>query len=1658
MSQSFRAPRYALTLALAAAGASACSSSSPGGGPPEVFENASGSIRESSIRASLTQGSAELLFPLQKLEKGTLKGTLFARLVDVSAKTDTIISFGQADIEQSEDSKAHTLVLTGLPADLDRAKTGAIVIQWSIKLAQGELRGKRSLYAALGKVEVEVRGATEIPGNQGVPMRIIARDPDTLAPKAGAAVTGTFTPRAPAGTNAPAPAAVPLFEGTTDAKGELLQTVRLPDGSDEGTLRIEVRAGDSDAWVKADVRAVKEKKIALSADKTIYKPGQTIELRALALRPTDKAPLASEDVAFEALDGKGNKVFKRHATTDDFGVASMHLVTDTDVNEGVWTIRAIIDGAKIEKKIPVTRYNLPKMKVTVAADREYATEGDTIHGRVDARYLFGSPVANANVAVVLKVRDSALATASATTDENGTAQYTIMVPSNIQTPPPANCAGEGGAVDGAGPAAGGAARQAAPAGCDPNASDLEDGKLSIVLEASVTDSANQSEVGQRALPLTAGALVVQAISEAQALVPGVENIVWFIVSDPIGRPISATLTLDGLGPMMPLQSDADGVAEVRFTPAADAKSVSISATAADGAGRTKTRTLTLTPSDQGVLIVRTDKAVYQSGESATVKLLSSSPASRIYLDIYKGGLGVQSNAIDLSNGQSATLVLPISDAMRGVVLLDAFYLAGSGNVVRGTARVLVDPKDRLDVAIESDNDTYAPGGTTQIRVRVKDSDGRPQVASVGLFAVDEAVFALGGEPDGDLRTFFDADPRVVPNELRVLGKGAGDLFAGAPAAMERFARLLFASAKGGGAIGLDYNSIREELPAVKSSLSARVTRDAVAVLKAIAPSIRRGTLDQLTAADVIVPRAKLTVDPFGHLYDAKLDEHIWTQLVVTSAGPDETPKTADDVTVSVDFGWLNWADLSTVDDNGMVQGGFGGGVDAADRAAGEAGPPAAPNVPAPDPNHSTSQPASSGRVRSDFRETVFANPTLITDANGVASVSFPLADSITTWRISAEGSTKDGKLGASRLGVRTFQSFFIDFDVPVTLTRNDVIELPAVVYNYLSTPQQVTVTIDPASWIDILSQPSQSVMLNPSEVRAVKFSIRAKTVGAQQLTIHGSAGSVSDALVREALVKPDGVADDQSFSNKVNGTRDHTITIPADAIANSTKVVLALTPGFAGQAVQGTEALLKEPNGCFEQTTSSAWPNTLVTTYLETTGQLTPELKEKAFALVTRGYQRLLKFESPTGGFNWWGNNDPGNRILSAIMLWHLKDLEKIIETDDAVRTRTLTWLLAQQRSDGSWASGDALHAGDEILGTNDVRTTAFISWALAHTGWASDAVSKGAGYLRAHMPTDDDVYAVALAANALAVVDASDSTLSQLFARLDGIKKDDGDGKIKWTTDVPSWTGAGGNVGEIETTSLIAYGLMRAQAYPQNVDASLRFLVAHKDAVGSWYNTQATMNALRALLQAASPQGSDAVGTLTVKVNGQAIMPIAITREDGDLYRQVDLTDKVVAGDNTISLDFQGTGDLTYQLSRRSYRPRQELPGSGPFALAVAYQTTSPGVGQSTEVRVTATYTGSGLRDQVMVRVGRAPGFTVDTRDLEAIVQSSRAARYEVTANDVTFYLMNMHAGEARDLSFHVTPTLAMNGQAPASAMYAYYDASIRTDVAPVTLTVSAR
>ncbi|MFX9642460.1 alpha-2-macroglobulin family protein, partial [Acinetobacter baumannii] len=91
---------------------------------------------------------------------------------------------------------------------------------------------------------------------------------------------------------------------------------------------------------------------------------------------------------------------------------------------------------------------------------------------------------------------------------------------------------------------------------------------------------------------------------------------------------------------------------------------------------------------------------------------------------------------------------------------------------------------------------------------------------------------------------------------------------------------------------------------------------------------------------------------------------------------------------------------------------------------------------------------------------------LITDENGIAHLPVNFADSITTWRLSASASSRHGLLGGASAGLRVFQDFFVDIDLPVALTQNDEVAFPVAVFNYLKNDQTVQLELEKGDWFE----------------------------------------------------------------------------------------------------------------------------------------------------------------------------------------------------------------------------------------------------------------------------------------------------------------------------------------------------------------------------------------------------------------------------------------------------------------------------------------------------------------------------------------------------------------------------------------------------------------
>src|SRR5581483_4129574 len=171
--------------------------------------------------------------------------------------------------------------------------------------------------------------------------------------------------------------------------------------------------------------------------------------------------------------------------------------------------------------------------------------------------------------------------------------------------------------------------------------------------------------------------------------------------------------------------------------------------------------------------------------------------------------------------------------------------------------------------------------------------------------------------------------------------------------------------------------------------------------------------------------------------------------------------------------------------------------------------------------------------------------------------------------------------------------------------------------------------------------------------------------------------AADDTILRTIKVVPDGFPFVGSISDMIEKRARGTITLPKDVVAGSLKVRLEVYPTSMADLVKGLDGLLREPGGCFEQTSTSNYPNTMILDYMNQTNQANPDAAKRAKGMLERGYAKLVSFECPDTpaktkqGFEWFGGADQQHEALTAYGLLQFKDMARVTPVDPELIKRT---------------------------------------------------------------------------------------------------------------------------------------------------------------------------------------------------------------------------------------------------------------------------------------------------------------------------------------------------------------------------------------------------
>ena len=696
-------------------------------------------------------------------------------------------------------------------------------------------------------------------------------------------------------------------------------------------------------------------------------------------------------------------------------------------------------------------------------------------------------------------------------------------------------------------------------------------------------------------------------------------------------------------------------------------------------------------------------------------------------------------------------------------------------------------------------------------------------------------------------------------------------------------------------------------------------------------------------------------------------------------------------------------------------------------------------------NKQATETVTDDNVRNVFLESMCFIPELITK-NGTAKLDLKLSDNITTWTIQTVGNTKDGKVGYGMLNnVKVFKDFFIDFELPKNMVETDKVSIPVTVYNYTDNSISTVLKIKQEDWFT-LDKNDININVNAKSTNMVYVPISVLKAGNNKFRAEVSSDTQADIVEKECTVSINGYKKEKVISTgNLDGDISEDILFLEDTIENTAKAKVKIYSSSMSQAVEGMENIFRMPTGCFEQISSSLYPNILALKYLEDSGIVNEEIKTKALSYISSGYQKILTYEvkGESGGYSLYGNS-PAETVLTAYGLMEITDLSKVYSVDESVITKMTDFLYKKQNINGTFTI-----TGSHLGGASSRETlslNAYITWALSESNPKDARLSKSVEYLKEKLNDIDDNYTLALVANTLANV--KDKELNNVLKGLVSNTNLNGNNAYI-TSNIIDYYGSRSNVQTVQTVALTSMALSKGSYSPETNKLLVNYLIGKKDTRGTWYSTQATILALKALNER-NEKSKLENQTITVKVNSDE-QKIEIKDNPLEYY---ELTFGNLSKENKLSIDME-KGNAYYEVVQEYYIPYDKVDAKNDSIEVSVESNNNLKVNEILKSNVKVINRSENKISNGMVTISIPQGFTVIEESLMLLESKGIIEKYETSYTEVNIYLRNFDEGQIVNLGVWFRASYPVEITGMTVRAYDYYNPDIEGKTMPLEISV---
>ena len=1314
----------------------------------------------------------------------------------------------------------------------------------------------------------------------------------------------------------------------------------------------------------------------VSTDKPIYRPGETMYVRGVVLHHRSRKPLppnSNFQAAFNIKGPKGDSVASGWVNSQESVFGLQWKVPDEQAG-GEYTVNVTYPGygyAPAERKFDVRVYRAPRLKSQIKFLRDGYGAGDEVAAMLSVERAEGGIPQGATVAVMARVDGKEVFQGPAVVDSSGKCVARFELPRKIER-------GEG--------------------------------TLAMVIH-----DGGVIETASKTIPILLQTVDVELYPEGGDLIAGLPNRVYFEAFTPANKPADlAGIVIDQEGKEVArFESQHEGRGRFQLTPRVGEK-YSLKLTQPSGID-----TVFPLPDVKSGAVLQSVHDVYLSGEPVVIKA-GTSDSKPFSVTLRQREMEVAKlKFVDVSKGLAEARFTP-PDSAAGVLVATVWDARGKPLAERLIFR---QPVDALQIKITPNAQQYTPGGRAKFDILTTDASGAPVSAVVGLTITDDSVLEMVETRDqaprlpvmvlleDEVKDLADAqiyfDPNSEDSDLAV------DLLLGTQG-WRRFSHVKFEDfladhgddARRAFAMRLENRfGISAGFAKASDEMIFGMVEEVAVPANAMKPAAIRREALQLEEEDASEGDLDLVGNgvrdipvagnrPLQRRVRAPEDQNLRSAL-------EGRLRMAAEDSVAGDRFFLD----EVANDFVAVR------VYAhqlrADRKVGD---------------------------RVDFTETLYWNAGVKTDQDGKTTVEFALNDSVTSFRASVDAFAENGALGQSSVIIESIQPFYLEPKLPLEVSTGDQVRIPVGLVNATDRSLMGGDFTLESAMAGLGKNTTAAFSLNAQERLRRLFRIGPfKQPGKAELVLNADIAGYSDRVTRSIVVKPLGFPVESGFGGLIEGGEavTHEIAIPPSLIGGSltTRVVIYPTP--LASMNEALERLIREPYGCFEQTSSSTYPLVMAQQYFMSHQGVDPSLIQRSADMLEKGYQRLIGYECKGGGFEWFGN-DPGHDALTAYGLMEFTDMAEVRHVDPAMLQRTREWLLNQRDGKGGFErKTNTLHTW---LADPDVAFT-YNTWALLKSSVDAD-LSTEVDWIRNTAETTNNTYVMALAANVFSLAGDSDGE-EHMLDKLAGLQASDG--SLEGAT--VSVVGSGGEALKIETTALAATAWLRNSAYAPNVEHAIEYLSGVCKG-GRFGSTQSTILALQAIVaydQAhAKPK---AAGTLQLVVDGRPVgKTVAFTKDTQGAIELPSFSELLTEGKHKIQVVMTGGSEMPYSITTDYNTLTPNSSDECKLHLEVALANRKVEEGANTEVNVSLFNTTSQKIPTPTAIIGIPGGLEVRHDQLKELVTAGKIAAYEVRGREVILYWLALEAEQRVDVPISLIAAIPGTYTGPASRAYLYY------------------